>query len=311
MVTEKMINDEEIKILLERIHEGNDALHEAIIKKLRTGVSIRRDVLEYPSKNAAAIDCGDQYLFSLSSLMEDPEVSPEWYEFLNRYHKDINKIGVSDLMIVISGAIQENISFEKFETLFDEDATDVLAIFSRLHGNGSDEEKIIDAVDNTDKEKEEVSEYKQEQLNESSSDDAKRESPVHVFDNLIQVITAGREREESIQSIQNKFNDYVNGLQGYVRELSVFMNDIVREWENDKIEIERLKALYEIERRLLSGQQEKISTLQNEIDILHTKLRAAEKSEIRRQEIDKKLSELQTLTKQEDGLIAMSFPESV
>ena len=47
MVTEKMINDEEIKILLERIHEGNDALHEAIIKKLRTGVSIRRDVLEY------------------------------------------------------------------------------------------------------------------------------------------------------------------------------------------------------------------------------------------------------------------------
>ena len=89
------------------------------------------------------------------------------------------------------------------------------------------------------------------------------------------------------------------------------MNDVVRDWENDKIEIERLKALYEIERRLLSGQQEKIATLQNEIDVLNTKLRAAEKSEIRRQEIDKKLSELQTLTKQEDGLIAMSFPESV
>ena len=243
--------------------------------------------------------------------MEDPEISPEWYGFLNNYHKNINKIGVGDLMIIINGAIQQNISFERFEALFDEDATDVYAIFSRIHGTGADEEKIIDAVDNTDKEKIEVADFREGELRENDSEDIKRDSPVHVFDNLIQVITAGREREENIQSIQNRFNEYVNGLQGYVRDLSVFMNNVVRDWENDKIEIERLKALYEIERRLLSGQQEKIATLQNEIDVLNTKLRAAEKSEIRRQEIDKKLSELQTLTKQEDGLIAMSFPESV
>ena len=311
MVTEKMINDEEIKVLLDRISEDNDALHESIMRKLRTGVSVRRDVLEYLSENAADIDCGDEYLFNFSTLMEDPEISPEWYGFLNNYHKNINKIGVGDLMIIINGAIQQNISFERFEALFDEDATDVYAIFSRIHGTGADEEKIIDAVDNTDKEKIEVADFREGELRENDSEDIKRDSPVHVFDNLIQVITAGREREENIQSIQNRFNEYVNGLQGYVRDLSVFMNNVVRDWENDKIEIERLKALYEIERRLLSGQQEKIATLQNEIDVLNTKLRAAEKSEIRRQEIDKKLSELQTLTKQEDGLIAMSFPESV
>lgn len=312
MVTEKMINDEEIKLLLDLIRESNDALYDTVMLKLTTGISLRKDVLEYLAENAAEFDCGDDYLFNIVTLMEDKNVSPEWYGFLNNYHKNVNKIGICDLIIIISDAVQENIDFERFKSLFDENETDVFAILNKFNGVAPSEDTIVEAPTDTDKEKNEISEvHQQTEIEGSTDEDIRHDSPVDVFDNLIDIISDGRERQASIVEIQKQFNEYTNSLQGYVRNLSVFMNDIIREWENDKVQIARLKGLYEIERRLMAGQQEKIASLQNELNSMASKIKAAEKSEYKRQEMEKKLAELQTLAQQEDGLIAMSFPENV
>ena len=76
---------------------------------------------------------------------------------------------------------------------------------------------------------------------------------------------------------------------------------MVREWEGDKEEIERLSALNKIQQKVLSNQQQRINELQGKIKMQENRIRDAEKSEMQRAAIQQKITELGSLAASDYG----------
>jgi dsDNA-specific endonuclease/ATPase MutS2 len=95
--------------------------------------------------------------------------------------------------------------------------------------------------------------------------------------------------------VQDNINAILAKFQVTVSELTSYATNIVRDWEKDKEEIERLKALNEIQQKVISNQQTKINEMRNQLVRTNEKLQAVKLSEMKSEAIKQKISELDSL----------------
>lgn len=119
------------------------------------------------------------------------------------------------------------------------------------------------------------------------------------------------ERKQNVIIDSDNLNKIVAKFQLAASELAAYSSEVVHEVENDKEEIKRLNALLNLQQRVMSSQQNKINEMRGEIVRLNTRIQNAERTEMRREAINQKISELQSLTLNErkDSENAYSYLE--
>lgn len=281
---------QDIQNYLDTIRDKNEQLYKRLLRILKRSdfTGMRKDVLQCLADNADSIAEDSQFVFHLLSLIDDRRITPDYYIWLIEYCKNTT-IDISDIMASLSVAIDNGMPLHDIQECFEND--DFLIVFERIEkysvSGMPEDDRDVDVNESDIKE---VSLPLQKDNNEDNS-------LVSVFGDLLTIMTMGKRSEESeIASVRERFDEIVSALRQNVNNASSFFGGIIHEWDMDKEEILRLKAIYNIQQRALSKQHQKIYEAEQEISRLRVALQEAEKRELQYETINKKVREIQTLT---------------
>ena len=287
---------EEVSQKLEILREKNRKLHDFIVENLRkeTAVGIREDVLDYLSKNVDEFQADDQeYAYNIASLIGNMDISAEYLEWVNEYFKLDGRIAFNDFMVVLGEAIEKKIPFPIIKEYFT-DAEDSLAIYSKVVDYTEPEENESIAAMEEPEETTRVqlveTEYERTPVPENNLD------VPGVFSNLLTIVQFRNKESNSILENQEIINKIMAEFQLSLSKLSTFSTDMVREWEKDKEEIQKLTACNELLQKFLTSNQNTINKLKAENKMLLQKLQNYERNEIQQETIRQKVAELDKLT---------------
>lgn len=312
---EDLINNTTVSRYMEIIKQERESIYQYLrqyFSKDHT-LGVRADVLAYMSDHIKDFTEDRDYAYHITSLAGNVKAGPEWYEWINSYYGAENsRIDIGDLMIVVSGAIENNVPLEFVKSAF-ETENDILEIYEKIdsfHADSipaspevSDIDSAESVTDDTDEksgsdtfvvpeEKKEISEKGYGSKHEPQISD--------MFESLAMVMSAKTSSEKTVSQLQDDFNDTLSKLQ-------TITTGVFREWEKDKDIIERQKALHQIYQQLINSQQNKINGMRNEIRRLQNRIQDAERSEMKREAINQKISELQQLTHSAGLSVADSY----
>lgn len=285
---------EEVSQKLEILREKNRKLHDFIVENLRkeTAVGIREDILDYLSEHIDEFRTDQDYAYNIASLICNMDISAEYLEWVNEYFKLDGRIAFNDFMVVLGEAIEKKIPFPVIKEYFT-DAEDSLAIYSKVVEYTAPEEESIVAM-------EEPEEPARGQLVEPEFE--KTSVPENgidvpgVFSNLLTIVQFRNMESNSILENQEIINKIMAEFQLSLSKLSTFSTDMVREWEKDKEEIQKLTACNELLQKFLASNQNTINKLKTENKMLLQKLQNYERNEIQQETIRQKVAELDKLT---------------
>lgn len=305
----------EVKVLYEDDLDNNTAVlrYMEVIKQERTYIyqylrqyfskdhtlGVRADVLAHMSDHIREFSEDKDYAYHITSMVGNVKAGPEWYEWINSYYgSEDRRIEIGDLMIVISGAIENNVPLEFVKSAF-ETEEDILEIYEKIDSYHKESEP--ETLDDFDVESP-IADSDRECANEviappeTKKEIAGRETEgicepqiSDMFESLATVMSGKTNSEKDVSQLQDEFNDAQSKLQ-------TIATGMFREWEKDKDVIERQNALHQIYQQLINSQQNKINAMRNEIRKLQGRIQDAERSEMKREAINQKISELQQLT---------------
>jgi len=308
------LDQEEVALNLEVIKEKNRKLYDFITENIRkdSNVGIREDVLSYLCEHISDFRTDQEYTYGITSLICNSNVSAEYLEWVNAYFDADARIQFNDFMVVLGEAIDKQIPLRIIKEMF-ADAEDELAIYS----------KVIDYVapvptGDTENTSMSVAE------NNIPGTVVDSEPPMEVsgprglempdmFNNLLTVVRLRDSQANTALEWQEELNKITAELQMSLSKLSSFSTEMVREWEKDKAEIQRLTAFNEILQKFLANNQSKTNEMRNEIKMLQQKVQAMERSELQQQTISEKVAELNALTSKlpySDRSVSASFREN-
>lgn len=303
----KDTKEEKVESLLNNIAQENANLYDCIVENLRkeNTFGIREDVLQYTSDHIQNFRKDQEYAFNISSLMFNVKITPEHLGWINTYFSEINKIKLDDFMIVFSEAVEKDIPLVRIEEFFSEE-TDELKVYEKIvsyeeeqpeskpentESSGDDETLEVAALP----EDVEITKTEGHKV-EDNSPTKQQEAMTEMFDNLLTAMTYREKGDnESVLAVQDNLNKIIAKFQVAATELATYSTVIIRDWEKDKEEIRRLKVLHEIHQKLMASQQYKINEQRNEIISLKKRISIAEKSEMQRDAIKQKISDLDNL----------------
>lgn len=308
------LDQEEVALNLEVIKEKNRRLHDFITENIRkdSNVGIREDVLNYLCEHIGDFRTDQEYTYGITSLICNTTVSAEYLEWVNAYFEADARIQFNDFMVVLGEAIDKQIPLRVIKEMF-ADAEDELAIYS----------KVIEYVAPAP-----VSDAENTSMPVAESNIpgtvVDSEPPMEVsaprgleipdmFNNLLTVVRLRDSKENSVLEWQEELNKITAEFQMSLSKLSSFSTEMVREWEKDKEEIQRLTAFNEILQKFLANNQSKTNEMRNEIKMLRQKLQEMERSELQQQTISEKVAELNALTSKlpySDRSVSASFREN-
>lgn len=306
----KDLEDESVGKCMERIKENNPQLYDSLRDNLQkeSSLGIREDVLSYISEHIEEFDSEQEYVFNIAALMGNIKISADYFAWINRYFREINKISISDFVIVFDEAVEKDIPLEVIMEFFSSDEDDVLKIYDKVDKYTAEEK---DASEKADDAAQRIESDKKAQENEnqnpqihtvdvenSHTGDMQDENSemADMFKNLLTVMTyCNRDTGDSVLNIQDNINAILAKFQLAMSEMTSYSTNIVRDWEKDKEEIERLKALNEIQQKVIRNQQTKMNEMRSQLVRTNENLQALKLSEIRSEALKQKISELDTL----------------
>lgn len=281
---------------------------------------IREDVFVFICDHYADFPDDHEYAYNISQFACNSQMDPSWYEWLNSKYQEISeKMPIIDFCLIISKAVENDVSLSVFKKLYDKHNSDPLYIFEDLDhytGEGQTEDNII--KNDTDKEeKADSSEAAGEEQVQSGDMDSYQAVPEDIApgkkelpDELSEIPSYNKEPEYAemfnnlLTIMTDKHSDERFDIQGkvqsHISELSVLFSSIFRMWDSDKDEMERLEALYKLQQKALYSQQKKINEMRNTITRLQYQLDKADKMDMKREEIKKKIFEMQSLMSSAD-----------
>jgi len=286
---------EEVSQKLEIIREKNRKLHDFIVENLRkdAAVGIREDILDYLSEHIDEFRTDQDYAFNIASLICNMDISAEYLEWVNTYFKLDARIAFNDFMVVLGEAIEKKIPFPVIKKYFT-DSEDSLAIYSKVVEYTTPEENENVA------EREEQNEPAHGQLVEPEYE--KTSVPENgidvpgVFSNLLTIVQFRNMESNSILENQEIINKIMAEFQLSLSKLSTFSTNMVREWEKDKEEIQKLTAYNALLQKVLASNQNTINKLKSENNMLLQQLQNYERNEMQQETIRQKVAELGKLT---------------
>lgn len=301
LIYSNQVNQEDVSTILERINVKNHQFYLLIVDVMRNQNKngVRKDVLEYLSSNVEDLMKDKEYYYHLSTLILENKLSPEWYEWINNLLinslVDNEKISLSDLMIAIHEMIEKNMSLEFAKRVFSENDNILQILDIILNSEGEEFEEN----DKSEQEAEmELSQDQEEVSNDIVESEKKPVQKMDVFEDLIKAMSIkGRGKTCSVLDVQDGFNKLVAQFQVALTELSSYSTEIIREWEKDKDEIERMSSLYSVYQKMIGSQQQRIMEQANEITRLKADIKEFEQKLSNNQAIIDRLYEIQSAAK--------------
>lgn len=292
LIVMKDLEDAELQRQMDTIKEKNTLLYKNIMRCLKKEdfKGLRDDVLQCLAENADKFqdEKNVETVFQIDDLIKDQRIKPEDYEWLIAYWNS-STLATSVVIVLFMMAVDKKMSLEEIKPCFESD--DEMAIFERIESYVCDEqpESGVTAVANM--------ENGTIQVREESRQNKDENGIVSVFSDLLTVMSSGKQQDNNDTVLyQKKFTELMTCLQNNVNEVNVFVGEIIHEWEKDKEEVRRLRAIYNIQQSALARQQQNLYEAEEEISRLQAAVRDAEKMELHYETISQKVEEIQKLT---------------
>lgn len=296
-------NTPDVSNIFSMLERNNKGLYRFVCNNLQKDASlgVREDVLQYVSGVAEQFGTDQRFLFQVAGFMINFKITPEHLEWVDSFLKRNTAVDVEDFSVVFIEAVEKGIPLQQIKELFGSE-TDQILIYQKI---ADYEPETSD--ESADKEQEndndvnsvlEISKQEDgaEKIEDNNSDKQEDSGYAEMFNNLITVMSTKNDGDNSARAVSENMNKIVAKFQLAVSELAAYSSEVVHEVENDKEEIKRLNALLNLQQRVMSSQQYKINEMRGEIVRLSTRIQNAERTEIRREAINQKISELQSLT---------------
>ena len=307
----------DISDIFSKLEQNNKSLYRFVCSNLQKDASlgVREDVLQYISGVAEQFGTDQRLLFQIAGFMVNLKITPDHLEWVDSFLKKNTAVDVDDFSVVFIEAVEKDIPLQQIKKLFGSE-TDQLLIYQKIVDyepeNGDESADKVSENHNDANPVLEISKKENEVEKIEDRDDKQEDSGyAEMFNNLITVMSIKNDGDNSARTISDNLNKIVAKLQLAASELAAYSSEVVHEVENDKEEIKRLNALLNLQQRVMSSQQNKINEMRGEIVRLNTRIQNAERTELRREAINQKISELQSLTLNErkDSENAYSYLE--
>lgn len=248
--------------------------------------------------------------------MNNLKITPEHLEWVNSFLKKNTAVDVDDFSVVFIEAVEKDIPLQQIKKLFGSE-TDQILIYQKIVDYEPETfNETADEVPESDNDVNSLLEIPKqedgaEKIDDKECDKQEDSGYAEMFNSLITVMSIKNDGDNSARTVSDNLNKIVAKLQLAASELAAYSSEVVHEVENDKEEIKRLNALLNLQQRVMSSQQNKINEMRGEIVRLNTRIQNAERTEMRREAINQKISELQSLTLNErkDSENAYSYLE--
>ena len=292
------LNREDVKACICTIKEKNEMLGVSLEQYLKAGENgIRQDVLKFFCDNIHSISTEQDVIYNLISLLDKKALTPSWYEWINAYFKQNTTFSIDDFMTLLQDALDKKISLMKVKDIFEKGKGDMLCIYQEIES--FQEESYSDET--ADSENDNLSFQFMDQ-GKADVVDKFRDKEVNytgVFGDLLAVVSDRQENIQELIPVQEHLTGYAVSLQNFVNDITSYSGKIVNEWQKDREENARLKALYRMQQKLLESQQSKIIEMREEIFRLKGIIQDYEKAELHRAAMSRKIDELHTLSGQD------------
>lgn len=321
MIYKKDLSNPAVMELLNTIKEKNSELHTQIclVSEKKDGVVCREDVLQYFAEYAEQLFEDTLYIYYIASLMENVKLDPSWYQWFNEYFLRGGGIAVNDFMIVMREAVEKDIPLEETRRMFEQGGGDILEIYEAINQYKPSQSTVkSEEIEELEKDSMEAPDTV---LTEASAWKAVSKIPSNtqipgsgmdnftgMFESLVKVMSIkGRSMDNEVLNVQDNLNKIIAKFQLVITELSAYSTEVIREWEKDKEENERIIALHNLQQKAIENLQRKYNELRNENFRLASRMKEVSKSEFRRAAISKKITELQSLASNQDD--AYEWPD--
>ena len=298
LICENDLKHEKVKVKMDEIKEKNEKLYNYIMINLMSdgSLGIRDDILHYISEKIEGFRTEQEYVYNIASLICNVKVTIPYLEWINAYFNGNPKIHISEFTIILNEAIEKDIPLKEIKRIFS-DENDAVVILGKIAdyepdnvpADNKEESSVILKNDELSKQVPSVKEGFPQKINKETS------VMPEVFNSLLNAMTYRNSNEDDMIAIQNNINQIIAKFQLASTELTSYSNILIREWEKDREEIQRLKTLNKMLQSLLTENQKKMHDLRNENVRLIEKIQAAEQSERSKDMFGKKLMELQEL----------------
>ena len=307
----------DVSDIFSKLEQNNKALYRFVCSNLQKDASlgVREDVLQYISGVAEQFGTDQRFLFQIAGFMNNLKITPEHLEWVDSFLKKNTAVDVDDFSVVFIEAVEKDIPLQQIKKLFGSE-TDQLLIYQKIVDYEPETfNETADEVPESDNDVNSLLEIPKQEDGAEKIDDKECDKQVdsgyaEMFNSLITVMSMKNDGDNSARTVSDNLNKIVAKFQLAASELA-YSSEVVHEVENDKEEIKRLNALLNLQQRVMSSQQNKINEMRGEIVRLNTRIQNAERTEMRREAINQKISELQSLTLNErkDSENAYSYLE--
>lgn len=311
-------NMSDVSDIFSKLEQNNKALYRFVCSNLQKDASlgVREDVLQYISGVAEQFGTDQGFLFQIAGFMNNLKITPEHLEWVNSFLKKNTAVDVDDFSVVFIEAVEKDIPLQQIKKLFGSE-TDQILIYQKIVDYEPETfNETADEVPESDNDVNSLLEIPKqedgaEKIDDKECDKQEDSGYAEMFNSLITVMSIKNDGDNSARTVSDNLNKIVAKLQLAASELAAYSSEVVHEVENDKEEIKRLNALLNLQQRVMSSQQNKINEMRGEIVRLNTRIQNAERTEMRREAINQKISELQSLTLNErkDSENAYSYLE--
>lgn len=309
----------DVSDIFSKLEQNNKSLYRFVCNNLQKDASlgVREDVLQYISGVAEQFGTDQRLLFQIAGFMINLKITPDHLEWVDSFLKKNTAVDVDDFSVVFIEAVEKDIPLQQIKKLFGSE-TDQLLIYQKIvdyepetfnetadevPGSDNDVNSLLEIPKQEDEAAEKIDDKKCDKQEDSGY--------AEMFNSLITVMSIKKDGDNSARTVSDNLNKIVAKFQLAASELAAYSSEVVHEVENDKEEIKRLNALLNLQQRVMSSQQNKINEMRGEIVRLNTRIQNAERTEMRREAINQKISELQSLTLNErkDSENAYSYLE--
>lgn len=311
-------NMSDVSDIFSKLEQNNKALYRFVCSNLQKDASlgVREDVLQYISGVAEQFGTDQRFLFQIAGFMNNLKITPEHLEWADSFLKKNTAVDVDDFSVVFIEAVEKDIPLQQIKKLFDSE-TDQLLIYQKIVDYEPETfNETADEVPESDNDVNSLLEIPNQgdgakKIDDKECDKQEDSGYAEMFNSLITVMSIKKDGDNSARTVSDNLNKIVAKFQLAASELAAYSSEVVHEVENDKEEIKRLNALLNLQQRVMSSQQNKINEMRGEIVRLNTRIQNAERTEMRREAINQKISELQSLTLNErkDSENAYSYLE--
>lgn len=311
-------SNEEYQDILKAIKGENATLYYCLMENISKNktVGIREDVLMMIAQNVGRIstflhdDIGRITYFAL--LTNNSGIGAEWYEWMLAQDNWITAMGMDNFFILIGEIQEHNISLESFEKIYspEDDFADILGKINVYQDEQIEEHTVADyqeeaqpdsesenLSDNiTENEAAEVAEAVQSEISTEQNPMSREQEVSNIFGNLLTVMS--EDNAKNTISMQNELAQIIANFQTSYNQISTFAYDLIHQWNSDRQEMERLKALFQLQQQVLSSQTMKINELRNLLDQKDNEIKKSVQRELKQEEISKKIMELKSLSEE-------------